>query len=98
MDFFEQNLKEVLLAINYLMQKGNLIVNTKKVRIVNGISPENRSKINFIWRSLKFLECNYSILEKTDRNGSTSYKIMLEQQIEVEEFIRENRQMWRDRK
>ena len=56
MDFFLNNLKDTLGAINKLMDNNITLVNTKRIRRCNNIKSSNRSKINFIWRSLKFLE------------------------------------------
>ena len=48
MNFFLENLKETLEAINKLMDNNITIVNTKKIRRCNNIKSSNRSKINFI--------------------------------------------------
>ncbi|MFX1500567.1 MAG: hypothetical protein ACFFDH_06325, partial [Promethearchaeota archaeon] len=56
MDFFLNNLKETLEAINKLIDNNINIVNTKRIRRCNHIKSSNRSKINFIWRALKYLE------------------------------------------
>ncbi|MCK4780239.1 MAG: hypothetical protein KAT57_08625, partial [Candidatus Lokiarchaeota archaeon] len=56
MDFFLNNLKETLEAINKLIDNNVNIVNTKRVRRCNNIKSSNRSKINFIWRALRYLE------------------------------------------
>ncbi len=88
MDFFIHNLKETLEAINKLIDKNITIVSTKRVRRCNNIESSNRSKINFIWRSLAFLE-EKEILEI---NGSTSpktYHITPQQKINIEKFISE---------
>jgi hypothetical protein len=55
MDFFLQNIKEVVESLNRLIERNIPLADTKKVRICAGIKSSNRSKINFIWRSLKYL-------------------------------------------
>ena len=51
-----QNLSEVINVINSFIEKKKTIINTKKIRKYYKIKPSNRSKINFIWRMLEFLE------------------------------------------
>jgi len=86
MDFFLKNLEETLAAINKLIGKNVNIVNTKRVRTCNNISASNRSKINFIWRSLNFLE-KKDILEKNGISKPKTYKIKPKDQINIKEFI-----------
>jgi len=75
MDFFLKNLRETLSAVNKLIEGNIYVVNTKRVRRCNNIKSSNRSKINFIWRSLAFLE-EQNILEL---NGKSNPKYELEQ-------------------
>ena len=86
MDFFLKNVKETLEAINKLMDNNITIVNTKRIRRCYNIKSSNRSKINFIWRSLDFL-AKEGILEENGIIKPKTYKIRVENKIDVEEFI-----------
>ena len=86
MDFFLKNVKETLEAINKLMDNNITIVNTKRIRRCYNIKSSNRSKINFIWRSLDFL-AKEGILEANGIIKPKTYKIRAPSKIDVEEFI-----------
>ena len=86
MDFFFKNLKETLEAINKLIEANVNIVNTKRIRRCNNIKSSNRSKINFIWRTLTYLE-QEGLLELNGVLNPKSYKIKANKPINVEEFI-----------
>ena len=86
MDFFLKNLRETLEAINKLIDNNVNIVNCKRVRRCQSIKSSNRSKINFIWRSLNFLE-QEGILEINGIVKPKTYKIANKEKIDVEEFI-----------
>jgi len=86
MDFFLKNLKETLEAINKLMDSNIALVNTKRIRRCYNIKSSNRSKINFIWRSLDFL-AKKGILEANGIMKPKTYKIKVENKIDIEEFI-----------
>lgn len=88
MDFFLQNLRETLEAINKLIENNVNIVNTKRIRRCNHIKSSNRSKINFIWRTLKYLE-ETGILQKDGVINPTTYQIAKSEKINIEEFIKE---------
>ncbi|MFW9772008.1 MAG: hypothetical protein ACFFEO_07565 [Candidatus Thorarchaeota archaeon] len=77
MDFFLKNLRETLQAINKLIDNNVNIVNTKRIRRCNNIKSSNRSKINFIWRSLNYLE-KEGILEINGSYSPKTYKIVSE--------------------
>lgn len=85
-DFFKKNLEETIAAINILIENKKSLVNTRKVKKINKIKKSNRSKTNFIWRSLQFLE-KHEILEKIDGDGTITYKIKSETKIDIPEFI-----------
>ena len=87
MDFFLKNLEETLNAINKLIDKNVYLVNTKRIRRCNNIKSSNRSKINFIWRSLKYLEEEGSILERNGVINPTTYKIKKKEKINIPAFI-----------
>ena len=86
MDFFLENLKDTLEAINKLIDNNINVVNTKRIRRCNNVKSSNRSKINFIWRSLDFLE-KEGLLELNGTSNPKTYKIKLNQKINVEELI-----------
>ncbi len=86
MDFFLKNLKETLEAINKLMDSNITIVNTKRIRRCNNIKSSNHSKINFIWRTLKYLE-KEGILKKNGVTNSITYKISSLDKIDVDKVI-----------
>ena len=88
MDFFLKNLEETLEAINKLIYNNVNIVNTKRIRRCNNIRSSDRSKINFIWRSLNYLE-QKDILEKNGVTNPKTYIIKPKEQIDVKEFIAE---------
>ena len=83
MDFFLKNLEETLNAINKLIDKNVYLVNTKRIRRCNNIKSNNRSKINFIWRSLKFLQEEGSIIERNGIVNPTTYKIKTKERINI---------------
>ena len=86
MDFFLKNLRETLSAINKLIEGNIYVVNTKRVRRCNNIKSSNRSKINFIWRSLAFLE-EHNILELNGKSNPKTYKILPQEKVNIENFI-----------
>ena len=88
MDFFIQNLREKLEAINKLIDIKISIVNTKRVRKCHNppIKSSNRSKINFVWRALKFLE-QEGILVSNGQVTPRNYKIKSQEKIDIDEFI-----------
>jgi len=85
-NFFLKNLRETLEAINKLIDNNVNIVNTKRVRRCNKVKSSNRSKINFIWRSLSFLE-DEGILEMNGISSPKTYVITRNEKIDIEEFI-----------
>jgi len=88
MDFFLCNLEETLKAINKLIDNKINIVNTKRIRRCNNIKSSDRSKINFIWRSLKYLtESNLGVLERDGVNGIANYKITVKEKINIPEIL-----------
>ena len=80
------NLKDTLDAINKLIDNNVYIVNTKRIRRCFNIKSSDRSKINFIWRSLKFLE-QEGILKLNGITNPKTYKILADQKIDTEKFL-----------
>ena len=88
MDFFIKNLRETVEALNKLIESNVHIINTKKIRRYYNIKSSNRSKINFIWRTLKVLE-EEGILTLNGTTNPKTYKILIDKKIEVEKFLSE---------
>ena len=86
MDFFLKNIRETLEAINKLIDNNIFIVNTKRIRKCRNIKPSDRSKINFIWRSLEFLWRN-GILEPNGAVKPKNYKIKNQEKIDIDQYI-----------
>ncbi len=86
MDFFSRNLRETLEAINKLIDNNVALVTTKSIRRCNNIKASNRSKINFIWRSLNYLE-KEGILEMNGKISPKTYKIKSNQKIDIDDII-----------
>ncbi|MHA1390902.1 MAG: hypothetical protein ACTSSC_12235 [Promethearchaeota archaeon] len=86
MDFFSRNLRETLEAINKLIDNNISLVTTKSIRRCNHIKASNRSKINFIWRSLNYLE-EEGILEMNGKISPKTYKIKSNQKIDIDDLI-----------
>jgi len=86
MDFFSRNLRETLEAINKLIDNNVTLVTTKSIRRCNNIKASNRSKINFIWRSLNYLE-KEGILEMNGKISPKTYKIKSNQKIDIDDII-----------
>ena len=70
MDFFIKYLSETLDSINKL---DNGIITVRKIRLAQNIKSSNRSRINFIWRSLSYL-VEKGILEENGSQRPKSYK------------------------
>lgn len=80
------NLKDTLNAINKLIDNNVYLVNTKKIRRCANIKSSDRSKINFIWRALKFLE-QEGLLSLNGITNPKTYKILPDQKIDVDTFL-----------
>ena len=88
MDFVSKYLRETLEAINYSIEKNYKTISTRIVKKYKGIKPKDRSKTNFVWRSLEFLE-KQNVLEV---NGSTTpkiYYIKPKEKIDIDNFLRQ---------
>jgi hypothetical protein len=89
MDFFQKNLKETVEAINKLIDNNVTIVNAKRIRRCNNIKSSNRSKINFIWRALNYLE-DQGILRLNGITNPKTYKIIPNEKIDIDDFLWQN--------
>ena len=88
MDFFLKNLRDTLEAINKLIDNKVYRVDTKRIRRCNNVKSSNRSKINFIWRSLDCLE-KEGILEKNGTYHPKTYNIKENQKLDIDKIVNE---------
>ncbi|MHA1670979.1 MAG: hypothetical protein ACTSV5_10465 [Promethearchaeota archaeon] len=86
MDFFLAHLRETLEAINKLIDNNIYRVDTKRIRRCNHIRSSDRSKINFIWRSLEYLNVE-GILEINGSYHPKTYNIKTNQKLNVDEIM-----------
>ena len=88
MDFFRENLRQTISAINSLMDKTNKIT-VKKIRDVFGVKSTNRSKTNFIWRGLRVLE-EHGVLEIIGTRSPKIYGLKARNKINASQFLKDN--------
>ncbi len=82
MDFFEENLKNTINAVNQLRSK-NGVISVRKIRYVQKIKSTDRSKINFIWRGLHYL-VSKNILEINGSKNRKTYIIKSQDKIDLD--------------
>jgi hypothetical protein len=76
-------MNETIQAINSLIEKGVPEVSVRRIRAELSIRPEDRSRIAFIWRTLKRLEL-IGELSLDHVNSSRIYKIKAKGKIEID--------------
>ncbi len=86
MDFFIKSLEETLEAINNYINKNIKVIYTKSIRTYHGIKSSNRSKVNFIWRSLNYLE-KQGILRINGAISPKKYVIIPKEKIDINQFL-----------
>ena len=86
MDFFMKYLEETLEAVNSYIEKNVNTIYTKSIRNYHGIKSSNRSKINFIWRSLNYLE-SQGILRVNGTTTPKKYEIIPKKKIDINQFV-----------
>lgn len=91
MDFFLKNLKETIEAINSMIGKNSNIITVRRIRMNKNIKSSDRSKINFIWRSLKFL-AKQGILEINGSTNPKKYIIRVNEKIDFNEFLSQKKE------
>ncbi len=69
-----------------MIEKGDNIITVKKIRIKKNIESTDRSKINFIWRSLGLL-ANVELLDVTETTGPNKYIIKYSEKIDVDKLL-----------
>ena len=82
MNFFEENLRDTINAVNQLRSK-NGVISVSKIRNVQKIESTNRSKINFIWRGLHYL-VSKNILEINSSKNPKNYIIKSQDKIDLD--------------
>lgn len=87
MDFFMKYLSETVEAINSYIEKDISIISVKSVRTYHNIKSSNRSKITFIWRSLKYLE-QQNILSVNGATSPKKYKIVPTEIIDINQILK----------
>jgi len=86
MDFFLEYLRETLEAINKLIDNKVYRVDTKRIRRCNNVKSSDRSKINFIWRSLEYLKVE-GILEINGSYHPKTYNIKASHKLDIDEIM-----------
>ncbi len=86
MDFIIKYLTETIEAINNYIEKNIKVIYTKSIRTYHDIKSSNRSKINFIWRSLKYLEIQ-GILRVSGATSPKKYEIIPKEKININQFL-----------
>jgi hypothetical protein len=81
-------LSETVEAINSYIEKDINIISVKSVRAFHNIKSSNRSKIGFIWRSLKYLE-QQDILRVNGTTNPKKYKIVPIEKIDIKQVLKE---------
>ncbi|MBA7613907.1 hypothetical protein ES703_21165 [subsurface metagenome] len=84
MNFFLKNLKEKIRALNKTIERRGRTISVKKVKDKNQIKPNNRSKINFYWRSLKLL-VEKKILAENGTKKPKLYEILTTHKITIDD-------------
>ena len=83
---FEKYLKFTIEGINKLIEDKSHFVDTKTIRKINDIKSSERSKTNFIWRSLKILY-SQSYLENNGYSNPRRYKIIPKVKIDINKIV-----------
>ncbi len=74
MDFTKHYLNLTLEAINNLILNRNSMITAKRIRIYHKIPSSDKSKINFIWRSLEYIE-EKGLIERYSIKTPKIYKL-----------------------
>lgn len=88
MDFTKYYLKITMEAINEQISRRNFIINAKRIRQYHNFSSSDRSKINFIWRSLEYLDKIGIIVLNKNRNCAKPKQYYLpKEMLNIEKII-----------
>lgn len=85
-NFRKHYLRLTVRAINVLFAKERTYVDTKTIRRLSQIPSTDRSSINFIWRSLEYLE-NQGYIEKNGRDSPQLYEITSASLIDIKKVL-----------
>lgn len=91
MNFFKRNLEDTIHAIKDLV-KTNRRITVQNIRLFHEIKSSNRSKINFIWRSLEYL-AEQKCLKCIDRNSPKIYELTPQGKEDIYKFDLKIRQI-----
>ena len=87
-DFWKKYLDQTLYAIGEITAtKNDGEITVKKIRQVLGVSPSNRSAINFYARALIYLKDN-GVLELVDNNSNSPNKYVLKNKEKLLSLIK----------
>ncbi|KKL58948.1 hypothetical protein LCGC14_2220250 [marine sediment metagenome] len=84
MNIFQSNLEKTVKAINYLVKK-KVRITVEKIRQFHDIKSSNRSKVNFIWRGLAYLN-NQNVLKCISKNSPKIYELTPQGKEYIENF------------
>ena len=69
-----------------LIEYNSQFVDIKTIRRINNIKSSERSKTNFVWRSLKILH-SQGYLERNEQSRPRRYRIITNERIDVKKII-----------
>ena len=76
MNFVQKYLNETIRAIEYITRTNyDIIIDVKKIRAFYDVDTADKSKINFYWRSLQFLE-QKGIIELIGNRTPRQYRVI----------------------
>lgn len=85
-----KSLTETIDAINNYIEKNIRVIYAKSIRTYHNIRPSDRSKINFIWRSLNYLE-SQGILRVNGATSPKKYEIIPKEKIDINHFLSQHK-------
>ena len=85
-NYFKKHLKSTIEGINELIEHKSQFVDTKTIQRINNIKSSERSKTNFIWRSLEILH-SQGYLVRNEQSKPIRYKIIANSKFDVEKII-----------
>jgi len=87
-NYFKKHLKSTIEGINELIEHKSQFVDTKTIQRINNIKSSERSKTNFIWRSLEILH-SQGYLERNGQSSPRKYKIIPNKILNIEKTVNE---------
>ena len=86
MSIYLQYFIETLEALNQLIELNNSTISVKKIRKLNNIPSENRSKINFYWRNLAKLE-QLGIIRELDNSNNNKIFTLPVEKVQISKIL-----------